>query len=222
MFYYKSMTLTAYYPFTGNESKAPGTDGRITASTGADNQTADKQPGIDFLWDRQSKIYITNDGKPYVKFDFSHKMSKLTLTFNNSDQAGSVDVSTITSYEIEGLKFNGTFDTSTGVATANGESTTLKMNVSNVTSGNSVAPLILFPQNTGQVKLHIYTDEPESAGILQHYVCELSISSSELSAGKNYQYSITVNKTGLAVNSTIVNWTTPDNWDGNGDAISAD
>lgn len=67
LYYYNRMTLTAYYPFTGDEDTAPG---EIEANTGADNQKPENQPGIDFLWDQKTAIDKTDfcADKPDVNF----------------------------------------------------------------------------------------------------------------------------------------------------------
>lgn len=211
LYYYPSMTLTAYYPFTSPDNI--DSNGKITAYTTVEYQTADKQPKIDFLWDGESSIHKNADGKPGIDFNFSHKMSKLTLTFKKGDDAeGSVDVSKIISYEIEGLKLEGKFDTKTGVCAVNNEAVAqlLSINPTVVENGVPLPSLILFPQTPGtdKVKLHIYTNEIPK----QHYVCTLSFSSGGvIEKGNSYQYTITVNKTGLTINqSNITNWTTPD------------
>lgn len=191
------VTFTAYYPFTGNEGTEPGT---ISAKTNAENQTPDKQPLIDFLYDQKTSI---KGSDPKVNFIFAHKMSKLTLTFKNGTGA---DVGKITSYEIEGLTLDGTFDPATGVATVNqdADAKTLAMNVSGVVSGQSVPSLILFPQHTGDktVMLHINTNDN------QRYGCQLTFSGGDIASSKDYQYTITVNRTGLNIEkSTIADWT---------------
>lgn len=122
LFFYKPMTLTAYYPFTGDEGTAPGTNGLIEASVRPENQTAAKQTGFDFLWDSQTGFTAKN---PYVNFTFAHKMSKVTFTFQSSDPvfdeetnvqlSEGVDVSTLVRYTISGLGLEGTFNTATGV-----------------------------------------------------------------------------------------------------------
>ena len=190
------VTFTAYYPFTGTEGTAPG---NIEANTDAANQTSDKQTDIDFLWDQKTSI---KGSDPKVNFKFAHKMSKLTLTFKNGTGA---DVSKITSYDIEGLTLDGTFDPTTGEATvkSDADATKLTMTVSNVVSGVSVPSLILFPQATGNhtVMLYIHTNDG------QKYGCKLGFSGGEMASGNDYRFTITVNKTGLDVEtSTIHDW----------------
>ncbi|MDE6028421.1 MAG: fimbrillin family protein, partial [Muribaculaceae bacterium] len=62
IYFYNKMALTAYYPFKGTEGTDPGI---INASTDAANQTADKQPKIDFLYAQVDKVKVSN---PEINF----------------------------------------------------------------------------------------------------------------------------------------------------------
>lgn len=87
LFFYTPMTLTAYYPFTGEEDKVPGVGGIIKVNTLPENQTKENQPEIDFLWDSKTGVDKKDFSvtKPEVKFTFAHKMSKVSFTFLSSD-----------------------------------------------------------------------------------------------------------------------------------------
>lgn len=196
------VTFTAYYPFTGSEGADPGV---IEAYTSAEYQAADKQPEIDFLHDRRSSI---KGSDPKVNFVFSHRMSKLTLTFKNGTGA---DVGKITSYAIEGLTLKGTFDPAsekgdcTATEAEGAETLTIDLAQAGVTVENekSIPSLILFPQHTGEkeIKLHIYTNDG------QHYGCRLQFGGGNLEASNDYRYTITVNRTELDVDkATIAGW----------------
>lgn len=172
------VVFTAYYPFTGTDGTAQAS---ITGNTRADNQTE----GIDYLWAQATGSY-----KKPVNFAFDHRMSRLSLTFTNGDD---IDVSELTAYTVEGLKMEGTFDTTTGTATATGIAETLTI------SDPEQKSLILYPQTTsGSVKISATVSG-------QTYSCNLNIA--ELKAGMNYDISIRVSKTGLSVTgSTITPW----------------
>lgn len=208
IYFYKPMTLTAYYPFTGTEGILPGI---IEVNTDSENQTEKNQPKIDFLWDSQTGIKAD---KPDVNFTFTHRMSKLTFTFLDSEKteiADSVNVKNIVFYEIEGLRLKGTFDTATGETQTTGDPASMRIITSDVVSGESVPPLIVLPQQPGnnKVKLHIYTDELNNEDYLQHFVCTLTFSDGEIKPGYNYKYTIQVTRTGLNVGEiSIVDWTT--------------
>ncbi|MDE6396977.1 MAG: fimbrillin family protein [Muribaculaceae bacterium] len=205
------VTFTAYYPFAGTEGEAAGS---VEATTDAANQAPDKQPAIDFLYATTQ----TSGAHSEVKFEFSHKMGKLTLKFKNGNDG--TDVSKITSYKIDGLILKGKFDTASGdCAAADDEaSATLAMalNEGDVQHDAAVPSLLIFPQSTADktVKLTI-TDSDGQA-----YACNLTFDNGRIESGNNYQFIVTVNKTGLTVNpSTITNWTDKVSSDNNADPI---
>ena len=194
----ETVTIRAYYPFGGNENVVPGKDGIIEATTKTADQTSGNQVKFDFLYDKRE----VNGSNPDVKFTFSHKMSKLTFVFKNGNGA---DVSKLTSYTVEGLVLQGTFNTADGSCAAKSVAAeNLSMSLSNVTvtDGQPLPSLIIFPQTiSSKVTLKI----SDSDG--QDYACELEFEGNRLISGNNYQYTITVNKTGLTVNqSTITDW----------------
>lgn len=209
IYFYKPMVTTAYYPFYGTEGFVPGI---ITANTTVDQQTSENQPKIDFLWDQQTGIHVV-DNKPEVHFNFTHKMSKLSLIFKNEEGNSGSDVSNIVSYRIDGLVLNGTFNTEDGVcAASNVAAQSLPVDLSDVTvtSGESLAPLIIFPQTPGigNVTLHIYANELNDPDVLQYYKCTLDFDNGKILAGNHYQYTISVSKTGVSINKpSITNWT---------------
>lgn len=204
------VTLTAYYPFSGKEGEAPASVG---ISTTAELQTAGEQPKIDFLYAKEENVV---GSEPNVTFSFSHKMGKLTLIFKNGNGA---DVSNILSYKIKGLVLDGTFDPVTGDCAAksgaDADSIDIDLRDVTVTSGESVPPLIIFPQDlTGKTVTLSISD---SDG--QDYACNLTFDENSIVSGNNYTYTIKVNKTGLTVNkSTISDWNTKAE-DFNADAV---
>lgn len=216
IYFYKPMTLTAYYPFTGVQGKAPGVDGVIAASTVGENQTPKNQPKIDFLWDSQTGFKVAD---PNVYFKFYHKMSKITFTFQSSDPvydqddvklADGVNVRDMISYNIAGLGVEGTFNTVTGVCSIDEskhdglEITFEKEN--DEMKERSFPSLIVFPQSLkdGSVTLNITTDELNKPDALQHYHCNLSFSNGEIVAGYHYIYTVKVTKIGLIVGKMTV------------------
>lgn len=187
------VVFTAYYPFTGTDGTAQAS---IAGNTRAGNQTAAAQPGIDYMWAQATGSY-----KKPVNFSFSHKMSRLSLTFVSGD---GIDVSDMTSFSVDGLKMEGTFDTATGTATATGIAETLTV------SDPALTSLILYPQEVaGGIVIRVLIDG-------QTYGCLLE-NIEELLPGMDYAITITVSKTGLTVSScTIADWGNGPNY--NGDA----
>lgn len=187
------VTFTAYYPFMGTEKEAAKI---ITETTEANMQTADWQPTIDFL-------HGTGTGSkaaPTVAFTFTHRMSKLTLTFK---EGADTKLSDMSGYTVIGLKMAGTFDPATGTATtqADAKATALAMTTPGINGAIYTSSLILFPQAvvTGvAVKVTL-------GG--QVYSAQLAITDKELKAGNNYTFNVTVNKSGLVVSkASIKDW----------------
>lgn len=232
--FYKPMTLTAYYPFTGKEGEVPGTDGIISATTDPDNQTNENRPKIDFLWDSKTGVNKKDfsAANPNVNFTFAHKMSKLSFTFLSSgptyDDKGKllsdgVDVNTMISYEIKGLGVEGTFDTTTGVCSLDEKKREgLKMTfykIAEKMDQRPFDPLIVFPQkNDDGFTLLITTDELNQAGDEQKYdhqtyKCDLRFGDNEIKPGYHYKFVIKVTKLGLIVGElSIEPWVSFENF----------
>lgn len=196
-----AVTLTAYYPFTGTEGIVPGTEGIIEATTDAENQIKENQSKIDFLFAKKENV---TGEDPNVKFEFAHKMCKLTLTFKNGNGA---DVSKINSYQIDGLALSGEFDTTTGDCSAKNTATPSPLAISlpagTVSHGNEIPSLLLFPQAAaeGSVTLGIRDSDD------QEFSCKLNFKNESLVGGNNYKWTITVNKAELVIeNFTITDW----------------
>lgn len=233
LFFYKPMTLIAYYPFTGTEGEAPGI---ITASTTVGNQTTANQPKIDFLWDSKTGVDNTDFSatNPKVNFTFAHRMSKLSFTFMSSEPAyedeektimksDGVDVRTMVKYEIEGLGIKGTFNTATGECSINEteERQGLAITVDKIEpdpneekdykykTKRECPSLIVFPQKKAEdgFILHITTNELNNDGVLQKYRCALKFTDDEIKSGCHYKFTIQVTRRGLIVgNLTIEPW----------------
>ena len=203
-------TVTAYYPFTGTEGTAAGI---IEISTTAETQTPSEQTKFDFLYTKKENVTGAN---PTIALDFSHKMSKMTFTFKKGNDG--TDVNKITSYSIEGLILDGTFDTATGVCANKNVASqplTIDLSATTVTSGTSLTPLIVFPQKPAGNSLTLKIHDSDN----QDFICTLNLGANGIVAGNNYQFTITVKKTELSVSSTITDWITEEI---NGDAISDD
>lgn len=192
-------SFTAYYPYKATSEMENGV---ITGSTAAENQTSANQPDIDYLW---ADTKTATGGNPNVNFSFAHKMSKLTLKFQ---QGGDVTLSSMQTYKLSSLVLDGTFNTTNGTAAAKTEGATatdLEMSVSDVTSEKEYS-LILYPQTISE-GLTLSVDVNDGLT----YKCELKVDSAKLTqleSGNNYSFTITVSKKGLTItNSTISDWT---------------
>lgn len=198
-----NVTFTAYYPFSGTDGKAPGTNGVISLSTAT--QTKSNQNQFDFLFATATANYKA----PAIGFNFLHKMTKLSIKVENDYNSGvSKDeiLNENNTYSLSGIKHSGTFNTATGDAKATGTATDNWA----MTVGGTEKPQ--NNRNLGRIILGSYIFFPQPGTTLtvsmniagQNYSCEIS---PELAAGTTYTYTITVKKTGLEVsNCAITNW----------------
>lgn len=136
-------SLSAYYPYMGENKTLPGTDGVLTVNTKDEYQTTAKQPQIDFLFAQADDVH---KGDP-VEFTFAHKMTKVIFKFKAINGATLNDM---TCY-LTNLQLNGTFDVTTGVAAASSEPVDpkqeLKLQVAKPAGdGQMIASIILLPQ----------------------------------------------------------------------------
>lgn len=201
----ETVTFNAYYPFGGTAGSMPAA---IDATTSAADQTADKQPKIDFLFANGA---TGSKADPTVDFigdhAFRHCMSQITLTFIEGTDM-SFDGNSLSSYTLKGVKLSGTFDPATGTAQPKGDAQAegLDVELTDVTveSAQYTAPsVILFPQEMGgQIGLEVTVNG-------QTYKAKLTIPDSKqaLEAGNNYTWPVTVSKTGMSVGQAeIVGW----------------
>lgn len=197
----EEVTFSAYYPYTAE-------GGTISKTIAADDQKADAQKKIDYMFASGAKASKTN---PNVKFTndgatdacFKHRMSQLSFTFK---QGADTDLTAMTDFTISGLKMEGTFNTEDGTATATktAQAEDLKITETPSASGTYTRSLILFPQEVSDGKFNLTLTLGEEI-----YKTELSIPEDKtvLTAGNKYTYTITVNKTKIEVGqSTIEDW----------------
>ena len=123
-------TLAAYYPYQGENGALPGEEGVITKKISGAEQSADKQPQIDFLFAEATEVYADSP----VTFNFTHRMAKIILRF--------------------AAKNGGTFDVNAGEAVAKEGATPdseLTVDVAKPSEGEMNVSIILFPQEMTKV-----------------------------------------------------------------------
>ena len=214
LYFYKPMTLYAYYPFAEvGEADGPDNNGIIKANTLPGNQKEKEQRRIDFLWDSETGFTAK---EPNVDFTFTHRMSQVTFTFRDTpsdDPKQRVLVENIRAYEIIGLGFEGTFDTYSGVCAINDPQANDSIVINTdkkgkrfyddlkIADNEALDPIILFPQKPGndKVKLRLYLDDLNNKDQIQTYTCTLTFGDGELKPGYSYRYTIRVTKVGLVV-----------------------
>ncbi len=184
----EDVKFIAYYPYDTSD------DDLITVSTADLTQ----QKSFDFLYATATASRLSPD----VNLQFSHRMGQLTLTFKAGKDI--IDLSGLTACTLKGLYMDGTFSKSTGEAAANTSASKVDLPVSlSGISGTTYTaqPLILFPQGeaTDKVAIEVTLDG-------NTYNAEMSWPNGKLEAGSNVNCNITINKTSLSMNCSIVAW----------------
>ncbi len=195
-----NVTFNAYYPYT----TLIADDGTIDIDTKAENQIAaeDGWRLNDILFASAS----TNVSSPTVSYTgdnaFTHKLSKLTLTFKAGD--GIADLSALQSYTIGSLVTEGSFNAVTGVLSLDDDAVAgdLTMTVAEAAAQELAAtPLILLPQTLTTLNLSVTFNG-------QIYKTSLSLTGG-LKAGTHHTFGVTIKSTGLVLGTPqIVDWVT--------------
>ncbi len=203
-----TVTFAAYYPYVESSSAAtlPGSNGQISGSTAS--QSSD-QEAVDFLFATGA---TASSDSPDVNFSgssiFTHVMSQLTFKI----VAGSgISASAVQSgaFTLSGLCHDGSFDITTGEASASGASTdnwSLNSNCPSSTTDNGVTfTAILYPQSLSTLTLSASLFD----GDLTLSTGNLATTLTSLAKGNSYTYTITVNEYGLTVSGSEINdWNT--------------
>lgn len=212
----ETVTFAAYGPYqaSAEANVLPGEDGVISGSTTAQGDRT-QQKAFDFIYASGATASKANSTVEFKENNaFSHKMARLVIIIEPGDDVSDTDITGGT-YTLGGLKHNGTFNVTTGAATATGEATdnwSLSQNSLKTTGETDKATFtsILYPQTLGSALS--FTASVNG----QTYTNNTDINP-ELKAGYSYTYTINVKKTGLSVSGCTIN-----TWDpgtgGSGDA----
>lgn len=205
-------TFTAYYPYTATSAMIDGKiKGDITQQGG---QNYEK---IDYLFALATKGTKT---APNVNFQFAHKMSKLILHMRPGDGfTFGASESSFGSYKfiLSQLHPEVTFDPKDGTIEAAGDIKDLefhnKENNINPSSEQingsyyTVLNFILCPETvTGGIQLSVINTEKN---VTYKTVLKTNDDTGDMimTSGKRYDYTVTVNKTGLTIsNAQITDW----------------
>lgn len=207
-----AVTFTAYYPWTKLAADAT----TITADTRAQASQSD----FDFLWAQQTG----SKASPNVQFLFAHKMVKLVLTIRKGDGVSYQEVQDAV-LSLGGFKNNGTFNVTDGTAFAtdgtvnltfagNTSETGYNAPLSKDDAAETVAyTLILFPQvfSSSLPITATITGGQSFSATLNFTTANIDAgdtdAQNEWVAGRQYNLSVTLHKTGITVNgSTIQGW----------------
>lgn len=205
----ETVTFAAYYPYQESSAKnvLPGTDGVVTGgNTSSLNDTQVNQEKVDFLFATGA---TASKSASTVQFSdanqFQHKMARIILNVKLGDGFTSKEPSQISALTLGGLIHEGTFNVTTGEAKASNTATAISdwsiLNNYKTTPTDTYSySMIVYPQTLSSAL--IFTAVVNS----QNYVNSISIKPA-LAAGNSYEYTITINKTGLVVSGcTIADW----------------
>lgn len=209
----KEVTFCAYYPYYPEEL----TNGEITGilTDGAE------QNGIDYLFAKGAKASKSSPEVRFVNDDvdasFHHCMSQLTFSFSQGDGVTNGEFASLTGLKIEGVVNSGSFNTTTGEATAKSADIQesdkgINSTISNETE-TPTASVILFPQiapiDGGKFKISLKLNGI-SYGATLTLPGDDTEAKGEFTAGVSVSYSITIEKTALKVNggAQISDWKT--------------
>lgn len=192
--------FTAYYPYEGANGTKPGSDGILTKTLTAADQSPANLPTIDYLWAQQT----AQSSSPEVKFQFSHRMSRVILNFKAG--AGVVFPADGLTYTLTGVSTVGTFDTSTGEAKATGTASTLENLPANTTGGQITGTVILWPQTANDVRLQLTLDGTTFGAALTFPVD--TAGDKCLAPSTSYTFNVNVERAGIKiVAADIEGWT---------------
>lgn len=193
-----NVTFTAYYPYDGENGTAPGTNGILSKTITAADQTAEGQPQIDYLF----ATATGNSTNPTVKFQFRHCMSRIVLNFLPGNGIASLDD---IKYTIDALALEGTFNTGTG-ETARTATGNLTLSVSYNASAMS-SMLIVFPQQANGANINITMNGVDYTGTIDYPENPANNNLRELLPGYSYTYNIKVNNSTLIISlANIEDW----------------
>ena len=192
-------TLNAYYPYQGENGTLPGTEGVIAKTISGSDQTADKQPQIDFLFAKATGI------RAEAPVTFSHKMTKIILKFKATNGA------TLNNMKVylKSLQLEGTFNVTTGEAVAKGVATPnseLSMDITKPAEGEMTASIILFPQDMpAEVLLEVRMND-------ETYTQYMPVQN--LESGHAYPYNVTFENPAMTITKAeIEDWIVEDDKD---------
>nr|WP_325287627.1 fimbrillin family protein [uncultured Bacteroides sp.] len=200
----ETVTFSAYFPYQSGLAE----NGIISQEDISTMQTdATTQETIDYLYDDNVTATQTT---PSVNFTFEHKMTKLILIVKTGVGFNPSEIVTGWSFNLGGLIHKGTFNTNTGVATA--DATASPVSAWDITDNRCD---VKSDDGTRTYIMYLYPQTLTSSGLSfsatydgQTYTTQAGAINPELVAGNSYEYTITVNQTGLIVSGcTIEPWT---------------
>lgn len=181
-----NVDFIAYYPY---KAQLTGYTYPIDVSNQSD------PAAIDVLYSNNATSKNKNSGA--VELQFNHALSKLSFTLTAGDGLSNSDLANA-KVQITNLATTANMNLADGIVTTTNSGQTLTANTANNGLSSSA---IVVPQTLSDTKLIVTLSDNVSK-------FEWTFSTTEFEKGKNYQYTITVNKTGITVSSSgITTWT---------------
>lgn len=201
------VTFTAYYPYTAN-----------TTSYGADTWNQADQKSFDFLWAQAAG----RKAAPNVAFSFAHKMAKVNITVKKGADVSFDEVKSAV-LSLEGFKHEGGFNVEDGNAFVTGNASVFDFANATIAAHNAplkvnesdetvTYTLIFFPQEfTAALPFTATLTGMQSFSAALDFTAANATKDSEAKnewiAGRQYNLSVTLNKTSATVNGcTILPW----------------
>ncbi|MDE5808490.1 MAG: fimbrillin family protein [Muribaculaceae bacterium] len=210
--------FTAYYPWTSISGGS--------AAISADTKKQADMKSFDFLWAQASG----KKDAPNVTFSFAHRMAKVVLTVRPGTGMSYDEIKNV-GMSMTGVRHSGSFNTTDGSTTVTGE------------NGNWAFTELANPNDTDNILTFSFIFFPQTFNTPMEVMAELSLpdnkslslkapvdftganrekdganARNEWVAGRQYNLSLTLNKTEIALDQCMINpWTVV-----NGEEITVD
>ncbi len=198
-----SRDFTAYYPY------------RETIANNiypVDVTTQTSQKAIDLMG--AVKVTGKNKNKPAVAFEFQHKLVKLAMTIQPDGTSLTAENMKDLKVEITNQPVKGTYDVVKGsdviVTTPVAPDKAVDIELLTNADGTAAEGIVLPNTSTEGMYLRFTLKDIDTPFTWNINSAEKS---KQFQAGSKYVYTITIGKTGIAVTSTVKDWT-PGNGDG--------
>lgn len=200
-----TVTFTAYYPWNNLA-------GGVTAIN-TDTRKQEQQKAFDFLWAQASG----QKDAPVVSFNFTHKMTKVVLTVKPGDGM-SYDEIKSARLSLDGIRHTGAFNTTDGTTTVDSDNGVWSFSDFahfNDTDRALTFSLIFFPQKFEKPMAFLAELDLPGNNILSlranidftgaNGVTDGTNAKNEWVSGRQYNLSLTLNKTNVTLNKCVIN-----------------
>ena len=161
-----------------------------------------------------AKVTGKNKNKPAVAFEFQHKLVKLAMTIQPDGTSLTAENMKDLKVEITNQPVKGTYDVVKGgdviVTTPVAPDKAVDIELLTNADGTAAEGIVLPNTSTEGMYLRFTLKDIDTPFTWEIHSAEKS---KQFQAGSKYVYTITIGKTGIAVTSTVKDWT-PGNGDG--------